>query len=110
MSASGTRAARLLERLFASLGRPFAVRLWDGSSCRVGSGGEPAFVLVLRSRRTFRRLLLRPSPYRFGVAYVAGELDIEGDLFEAMRAGQGLEDLRWPLRVRLAALLEALRP
>lgn len=110
MERGSRRAARLLERLFAPLPRPFAVRLWDGALCRAGAPGEPAFVLVLPRRRTFRRLLLEPSPYRFGAAYVAGDIDIEGDLFEAMRVGQYLEDLRWPLRLRLAALLEALRP
>lgn len=110
METSARRAARLLERLFAPLPHPVGFRLWDGSVVRAGPPGEPGFAIVLPTRRIFRRLLARPTPYRFGEAYVEGGLDIEGDVLAAMRAGQHLEDLRRPLTVRLAALAEVVRP
>lgn len=59
---------------------PFAIRFWDGSE--IGAFGAlpaPATVVV-RSPRALRRILYGPDELGFGRAYVAGELDIEGDL------------------------------
>ncbi|WP_018653085.1 class I SAM-dependent methyltransferase [Actinomadura flavalba] len=63
---------------------PVRVRAWDGSS--VGPAGAPVF--VLRHRRALRRLLWKPGEMGIVRAYVAGELDIEGDLFGALDAVQ----------------------
>ena len=101
-------ATRLVRLAFAGIDVPLAVRLWDGSV--VGPAGAPPRVtLAFRSRRTFRRLLARPTPLRFGEAFIASEIDLEGDIFEALRATHRLEDARWPLRRRLAMWSEWLR-
>ncbi|POM27512.1 Cyclopropane mycolic acid synthase MmaA2 [Actinomadura rubteroloni] len=63
---------------------PVQVRAWDGSA--VGPAGAPAF--VLRHRRALRRLLWKPGEMGLVRAYVAGELDIEGDVFAALGAVQ----------------------
>jgi cyclopropane-fatty-acyl-phospholipid synthase len=63
---------------------PIQVRAWDGS--RIGPAGAPAF--VLRHRRALRRLLWKPGEMGLVRAYVAGELDIEGDVFAALGAVQ----------------------
>jgi len=102
-------AVGLLRRVFAPLPVPLTFRLWDGTVARVGGGGESAFAIVLRSRLTFRRILRRPTPLRFGEAYIAGEIDIEGDVFAAMRAATEIERLRVPLGTRLAVLGGLLR-
>lgn len=74
------RLAALAEDL---LGGPLPVRLrtWDGSE--TGPDGAP--VVVLRSRRALRRLLWQPGELGLAQAYVTGELDVEGDLAEALR-------------------------
>jgi cyclopropane-fatty-acyl-phospholipid synthase len=54
---------------------------WDGS--RAGSGHGPT--VHLRHRRAVRRLLWAPGELGLARAYVAGELDIEGDLVTALR-------------------------
>ena len=101
-------AARLVRTAFGALDAPPAVRLWDGTLVEPGTG--PARVtLVFRSRRVFRRLLARPTPLRFGEAFIASEIDLEGDVFAALRATHCLEDVRWPLRARWRMLCDWMR-
>ncbi|MER5362221.1 cyclopropane-fatty-acyl-phospholipid synthase family protein [Streptomyces sp. NPDC002785] len=59
---------------------PVRIRAWDGSES--GPAGAP--VLVIRNRRALRRLLWKPGELGLARAWVAGELDIEGDLYEAL--------------------------
>jgi len=77
-------AAAALEPLFAAtLGAdlPLSIRFWDGS--RLGPEVAKATV-VLRSPRALRRVVWAPSELGFGRAYVAGELDVEGDVLHAL--------------------------
>jgi cyclopropane-fatty-acyl-phospholipid synthase len=101
-------AANLLQRVFAAVAVPLGFRLWDGTPVSVGDG-ESAFAVVFGSREVFRRVLLRPTPLRFGEAFIAGELDIEGDILAAMRAADAIERLRVPLGTRLAVLAGLMR-
>ena len=66
------------------LGGPLPVRLraWDGSE----AGPEGGPVLVLRSKQALRRLLWHPGELGLAQAYVTGELDVEGDITEGLRA------------------------
>jgi cyclopropane-fatty-acyl-phospholipid synthase len=100
---SSSAAAEALRRVLGGPTFGFAARLWDGSCVHVGGEGEP-FTLVFRSRRSFRRLLLRPNTLRFAVAYVNGEIEVEGDLFAAMALAAHIEALRVGLKDRLAVL------
>nr|EIF90198.1 cyclopropane fatty acid synthase [Streptomyces tsukubensis NRRL18488] len=59
---------------------PLRIRAWDGSES--GPPGGP--VLVVRHRRALRRLLWRPGELGLARAWVAGDLDIEGDLYTAL--------------------------
>jgi cyclopropane-fatty-acyl-phospholipid synthase len=60
---------------------PVRVRAWDGSE----SGPSDAPVVVLRSRDAVRRLLWAPGELGLARAYVAGDLDIDGDVGEGLR-------------------------
>lgn len=102
-------AADLLRRLFATLDVPLAFRLWDGTEVLVGAAGESRSTVVFRSPAVVRRLLLSPSMLRFGEAYIAGEIDIEGDLFAAMDVGGHIEMMRVPLAAMLQTLPQVLR-
>jgi cyclopropane-fatty-acyl-phospholipid synthase len=59
------------------------VRAFDGS--RLGPD-DAAAVLWVRSPMVFRRLMTAPGELGLGRAYVAGELDVEGDLYAALAA------------------------
>jgi len=73
------RLKTLLERLLQA---PIPVRLraWDGSEA--GPPGTP--ILIIRNRRALRRLMYQPNELGLARAYVAGEIDVEGDLYEAL--------------------------
>lgn len=79
MSDAAPRLKNLLEQL---LGVPLPVRIraWDGS--QAGPPGVP--VLVVRNRRAVRRLLFKPGELGLARAWVAGDLDIDGDLYTAL--------------------------
>ncbi|MEV1006702.1 cyclopropane-fatty-acyl-phospholipid synthase family protein [Streptomyces sp. NPDC049881] len=88
------RLAALIEQV---LGGPLPVRLraWDGSEA--GPPGTTGPVLVVRHRRALRRLLYRPGELGLARAWVAGELDVEGDLYEALDRLTSLAARRPPL-------------
>src|SRR6266851_3675530 len=64
----------IVERLFHGA-TPLRLRAWDGSE--VGPPAQPT--VILRDRRALRRLLWQPCELGLARAYVAGELDVEGD-------------------------------
>ncbi|GGW34916.1 SAM-dependent methyltransferase [Streptomyces xantholiticus] len=84
-TATGTAARHLVPLIEELLGGrlPLKLRAWDGSTA--GSGPEDGPVVVLRSRRALRRLLWQPDELGLAQSYITGELDIEGDLAEALR-------------------------
>jgi len=75
-------ADRLVQLFTQVLGEapPLRLRAWDGSE----AGPDEGPVLVVRDRRAVRRLVWRPDEVGLGRGYVAGELDVEGDLYEAL--------------------------
>ncbi|MFG2722310.1 class I SAM-dependent methyltransferase [Streptomyces sp. NPDC048416] len=112
MADAALRLTALAEEL---LGEPLPVRIraWDGSEA--GPPGAP--VLVVRHRRALRRLLWKPGELGLARAWVAGEIDIEGDLYAALGRLAGLiwerddapEDAVHPVRdPRLRAAAKAL--
>jgi len=72
--------AALVEPLFGGE-LPVRLRAWDGSE----HGPQGAPVVVLRNRRALRRLLWSPGELGLAQAYVTGDLDVEGDLFDGFR-------------------------
>ncbi|MFI6421291.1 class I SAM-dependent methyltransferase [Streptomyces sp. NPDC050842] len=105
MADAASRLTTLAEEL---LGGPLPVRLraWDGSEA--GPAGAP--VLIVRDRRALRRMIWKPGELGLARAWVAGELDVEGDLYEVLDRISGLlwerpEDTR----SRLTALRDSVR-
>jgi cyclopropane-fatty-acyl-phospholipid synthase len=76
---TATKLKSLLENLLQT---PIPVRLraWDGSE----AGPPDTPVLVVRHRRALRRLMWQPNELGLARAYVAGELDVQGDLYDAL--------------------------
>ena len=70
----------VLDRIFRGHQISVGFRFWDGSS--LGPADAKA-TIVLRSPIALRRILYAPGELGFGRAYVAGELDLEGDIFTA---------------------------
>ncbi|MEU6330645.1 cyclopropane-fatty-acyl-phospholipid synthase family protein [Streptomyces sp. NPDC047049] len=81
-------AGRLTKLAEEVLGVPLPVRIraWDRSE----SGPPGAPTLVIRHRRALRRLMFKPGELGLARAWVAGDLDIEGDLYDALDRLAGL--------------------
>jgi cyclopropane-fatty-acyl-phospholipid synthase len=71
-----TELAPIVERLMGGP-PPLLIRCWDGST--MGRAGGP--VLHIKSPDALRRMLWAPGELGLGRAYVAGDLDLEGDIF-----------------------------
>jgi cyclopropane-fatty-acyl-phospholipid synthase len=81
----GSTAERLVGALGAVLGDggfPWRLRAWDGSEA--GPAGAPR--IALRSPLALRRLIWAPGELGLVRAHVAGDLDIEGDVFATLGA------------------------
>jgi cyclopropane-fatty-acyl-phospholipid synthase len=59
---------------------PLRIRAWDGSV----AGASDGPTLRINSRRAVRRLLWQPDEVGLGRAWVTGEIDVEGNLEQAM--------------------------
>ncbi|MFI9544908.1 class I SAM-dependent methyltransferase [Streptomyces sp. NPDC052016] len=101
MADAAPRLHALVEQL---LGAPFELRIraWDGSQ----AGPPDAPALVVRNRRALRRLLFKPGELGLARAWVAGDLDVEGDLYTALGL---LSGLIWERDEDARTLAEALR-
>ncbi|MEU9450671.1 cyclopropane-fatty-acyl-phospholipid synthase family protein [Streptomyces sp. NPDC048277] len=101
MADAASRLGRVAEQV---LGVPLPVRLraWDGS--QAGPPDAPTF--VVRNRRALRHMLFKPGELGLARAWVAGDLDIEGDLYTALDA---VSELVWERGEDSRTLLQALR-
>ncbi|MFE9442448.1 class I SAM-dependent methyltransferase [Streptomyces sp. NPDC006602] len=101
MADAALRLKSLVEQL---LGVPLPVRIraWDGS--QAGPPGAPT--LVVRNRRAVRRLLWKPGELGLARAWVAGDLDIDGDLYAGLDLVSGL---LWERGEDARTLAQALR-
>ncbi|SFT95000.1 cyclopropane-fatty-acyl-phospholipid synthase [Actinopolyspora lacussalsi subsp. righensis] len=77
--------ADLVERVLG-VEPPLGISAWDGSGH--GPPGNPR--VLLRGRRALRHLLYRPGELGLARAFVTGDLDVRGDLTEALRRCRAL--------------------
>lgn len=80
MSEVAGRIAALARQAWGGRSLPLRVRAWDGSE----AGPEDAPILVVKTPQALRRLLWKPGELGLARAWVAGELEVEGDLYEAL--------------------------
>jgi cyclopropane-fatty-acyl-phospholipid synthase len=103
--------------LAAAIGRflgndlPIAVSCYDGS--RIGPD-DAETTLVVRSPDALRYILTAPGEIGIARAYVAGDLDVDGDIFAALELRHHLPDVRigpgdW-LELAKVAGISSLRP
>ena len=62
---------------------PVHFEFWDGSGLGPVEGSG---VVIVRSPEAIRQILWGPGELGLSRAYVAGNLDIEGDIYETLRA------------------------
>ena len=82
---------------------PVAFRAYDGSSF---GPADARTTIVVRSPDALRRIVTAPDELGFGRAYVAGELEVDGDIFDVMAVANYIEELRLgPKQIAAAAKL-----
>ena len=82
-----SRMIDMLESRLQRAGLPISMTLWNGNTLR--SGTEEHLRLTVKSPQALMSLA-NPCLGRIAKAYVEGQLDIEGDIRETMRLGEGL--------------------
>jgi cyclopropane-fatty-acyl-phospholipid synthase len=85
MTEKTTVAERLAAALAVVLGvdrLPVRLQAWDGTV----AGPDDAPLVIVRSPQAVRRLVWAPGELGLARAYVAGELDVEGDLYAPFAA------------------------
>jgi cyclopropane-fatty-acyl-phospholipid synthase len=70
---------------------PIAVQAYDGSTC--GTAGSRT-TLFVRSPDALRRVITAPNELGFGRAYVAGDFEVDGDIFDVLEVVRRVEGLR----------------
>jgi cyclopropane-fatty-acyl-phospholipid synthase len=104
------RVGELVEQL---IGRDLSIHVtaWDGTD--LGPSDAPAS-LVVRSPDAIRRIVTAPGELGFARAYVAGDVDIEGDIFEVLNLRERLPEVKLTaaqvLRLARGMSLADLRP
>jgi cyclopropane-fatty-acyl-phospholipid synthase len=74
-------ASGFLGALFGDTSLPVTIRWWDGT---VSGTKDASTSVVVRSPLALRRLLYSPDEVGLARAYVAGELDVVGSMFDAL--------------------------
>ncbi len=82
---------------------PIGLEAHDGS--RVGPG-EPPVTVVVRRADALTRVATRPGELGFARAYVAGDIDIEGDIYALLEFAADHPELKLRLGVLPALLRE----
>ena len=89
--------------LFGDAGtRAFPIRYWDGS-LEPATGNPLPFTFVIERAGALRRMLLPPNELSIIEAALSGDVEIEGDMEQAMWMGDGINE-----RLRSPATLFAL--
>ena len=107
-----TSLASMLEDLLGT-NLPIAIRAYDGSRLGPPEDEAPA-TIVVRSPDALRRIVTAPGELGFGRAYVAGDIDVEGDIYEALKLGDHIPGVKlspkqWAAAAKLIGI-EGLKP
>ncbi len=106
-------ASDLLKQLFRGFDGTLALRLWNGTTLKLGNAQHDnaplPFTLVCRFPSVVRSMVLGRDPLRLAEAYFRGDIDIEGDFFAALSLKDHLHTIRMSSLERLGAVFSALR-
>ncbi|MBF4987159.1 cyclopropane-fatty-acyl-phospholipid synthase family protein [Methylophilus sp. 14] len=102
-----TQVRLILNKLFQTFTGTFAVRLWNGNTLHIGTG-SPAFTVCLEQASVLRDMVLFSDPHRLAEAYVAGDIQIQGDFHAAMQLQDYFVSLSLPLHEKLGLIFRAL--
>lgn len=87
--------------------RNFAVRFSDGTTWPADPGVAPEFTLILREPSALQNMLWKASELALAEAFISGDLDVEGNLEQAMPLAEHLahHPVTWGSRLRFGLKL-----
>ena len=96
-----------LSAVFADYpGRDFAIRLWDGTIWEPRGTTEHRFTIVLTGPSALRKMFFPPTERKLGEAYMFGDFEIEGNIYQAIDLARYLwEGWSWTDSLRFAPKL-----
>ena len=100
--------ARICDELMRGICGSAAIRLWNDVTHNIGSA-TPAFTLVVQDPVVLKRLVLTRNPILLADGYFRGLVDLEGDLYSALRLKHHFRTLTLSMPKRIGLLLDALR-
>ncbi|MES2190970.1 MAG: cyclopropane-fatty-acyl-phospholipid synthase family protein [Pseudomonadota bacterium] len=100
------RALRILTRLFRGFETPPILRFWDNTVV-APARSDAIFTLIFNDPSVLRRLVTERSPLLLADAYFSGALDVQGDLYGALRLKDHFSSLVLSWREKLALLRDA---
>ncbi|MDD2700654.1 MAG: class I SAM-dependent methyltransferase [Sideroxydans sp.] len=106
-SASASTARQILQRLFRDFDGSARFRLWDGSEVSLG-GNSPDFALTFRTPNVLQKMVLTRHPLRLVESYFQGLIDLDGNLYSALRLRHYLSSLRLSLGEKAMLTAKAL--
>jgi hypothetical protein len=95
----------VLRRIFGRVEPGLRYRLWDGTEGVIGRP-DGSFTIVIRDRDTFRAAFGTSTTRVMAEAFVDSRIDVEGDLFAAVRVVNQLEDLKLGFLDKLGVWLD----
>ena len=105
-------AKQILSRLFRDFDEGIRICLWDGSELHLGRDRKPdrpAFSLTFRSAKALQNMVLSHHPLHVVESYFQGLIDIDGDLYSALKLRHYLAALHLSLTEKTALAAKALR-
>lgn len=100
------KAVAILHRIFRDHPRDFNLKLWNGhliewTPC-------PKFTLIFNDKSALKKLLLNGDQFTAGELFINQRLDVEGDIFEAVKLGDHLSQLKLGRREKLLLFAQLL--
>ena len=90
------KTTSILDDIFTAYsGPPFVIQMWDGSSWSSDEHQKPRFTMNLNHAGALKKMFMPPSELSLGEAYIYGDFDLEGDIFQSLEIADHVQNQDW---------------
>ncbi|MEM2954791.1 MAG: hypothetical protein QW625_02480 [Candidatus Nanoarchaeia archaeon] len=80
------------------------IKIWDGTIIKMTD--SPKFTLIFNSKKAFKRFFFKNDAFNIGKAYIDKDIDVEGDIYEAIKFADSLSNIKIPFLKKIFILLK----